>query len=136
MTNDSFWPITLELRMVPCSLNRLLRSHWSFKQQQLTAWHTILYVALDATKIQEKKALMAKAQLATRMRLDIEVHHSRLFDHDNLVGSVKPLVDAVKHLGLIYDDRPAFLELKVTQKKSTRKNQHTVIILRPKRGSA
>lgn len=35
--------------------------------------------------------------------------HSRKFDHSNLVGGAKPIPDALKRLGWIVDDSPAWL---------------------------
>ena len=61
--------------------------------------------------------------------MKIEVHRSRFQDKDNMYGSVKPLVDAVKKLGWIVDDDPAHLDLKVEEIKSKRVDQRTEIFL-------
>lgn len=57
----------------------------------------------------------------------ITLHNARQYDRDNAFGACKVIVDAAKAAGLIYDDRPAYLDLDVQQVKSTRKEKRTVI---------
>lgn len=48
--------------------------------------------------------------------------HKKLFDRDNLVGGVKPVLDAIKlapgRLGFIVDDSEEWIVLDVTQEKN------------------
>lgn len=54
---------------------------------------------------------------------------SRELDYDNLVSGMKPLLDAIRIVGLIHDDRPDCVRLNYNQAKSTRKNARTVITI-------
>ena len=64
-----------------------------------------------------------------KAKLHIQVHRSRFQDKDNMYGSVKPIVDAIKKLGWIVDDDPKNLDLKVEEIKAKRKDQRTEIFL-------
>ena len=57
----------------------------------------------------------------------ITLHNARQYDRDNAFGAVKVIVDAAKAAGLIYDDRPAYLDLEVQQQKCKRADKRTVI---------
>ena len=48
-------------------------------------------------------------------------YRKRAFDKDNLYGACKPLIDAVRGLGIIPDDTPAHINLYVEQEKSPTK---------------
>jgi hypothetical protein len=51
-----------------------------------------------------------------------------LLDMDNAFAAVKPVVDGLKDAGLIQDDTPALLELRVQQQRvASRKAQKTMI---------
>lgn len=52
---------------------------------------------------------------------------SRALDHDNCMGGLKPLIDSIKELGLIVDDSPKWLDLKVEQKKCKRGLEHCIV---------
>ena len=45
-------------------------------------------------------------------------YRKRAFDKDNLYGSAKILIDAMRQLEIIKEDTPAHLELTVDQEKS------------------
>jgi hypothetical protein len=51
----------------------------------------------------------------------------RLLDKDNLYGSCKPLVDGLKYIGLIRDDKPEWIELECRQQ--TGKAKQTIIVV-------
>lgn len=52
----------------------------------------------------------------------------RLLDRDNLYGGCKPLLDAIRYLRLLVDDRPEYLDLTVTQRKTAKgEPPHTYI---------
>ena len=51
--------------------------------------------------------------LRGRVRLQITRHmgpRRQPYDHANMVGGAKPIVDAAKHVGIITDDKPALFE--------------------------
>lgn len=51
----------------------------------------------------------------SRPHVHFYLHRVRLLDTDNKYASVKPLLDALRHSGLIRDDRDSDITLAVTQ---------------------
>ena len=70
------------------------------------------YVAREGQRIRAGWAAPSRAKLT--------VHRSslQLLDPDNLVGGVKPVLDALRKLGFIADDTPARLQLEVRQARA------------------
>lgn len=101
---------------VPPSPNRVLGKHWSTKAGVKDAW-----VMLVRSQIMPGRISTIKKQVK------ITLHHSRLYDKDNAYASCKPVIDALKHWNLIWDDSAAFLDLTVEQKKCKHRDRHTVI---------
>ena len=67
-----------------------------------------------------------------KMKLNIVSYRKSFLDKDNFIGGLKPLIDAIKELKLIYDDSPEFLDDDYKQKiEKKRKNQRTEIIILP-----
>lgn len=69
--------------------------------------------------------LRAWAQCSYKVRFEMTIHHSRMFDPDNLVACAKVPLDAAKSLGIILDDSPSHIELSVKQLKSSRREART-----------
>lgn len=59
--------------------------------------------------------LESLAKIGTKISLDIEITHPRVFDKDNLYGSTKGIVDALVNLHYLAGDDPSRLNLTVTQ---------------------
>lgn len=57
---------------------------------------------------------------ATRVRVTVCRSASRLFDPDNLTGSVKSLLDSLVKAGIVVNDRPENLSLAVSQERVTK----------------
>ena len=112
---------------VPPSLNKYLRMHFHAKKKLKIAWQNEFY-ALDRQGFQ---LLRACAEAQRKVRMTITIHNARQYDQDNAYGSVKVIVDATKDVGLIHDDRKEFLDLRVYQEPSTRKEKRTVIEIGP-----
>jgi len=130
--NGHGFPITIEIPRAPVTLNRLLRMHWTIRRKESEVWGAELHAWIcDRTHCQEKKMLLAKTELMQKMRVEIEVHHSRLFDEDNLWGATKAIRDAMQREKMIYKDDPEFLTGAVTQVKSARREQKTLIRISP-----
>lgn len=84
------------------SLNALLKMHWA-KRKRLKDQY-ILILPKRQRRIKKKTAV------------GIEVFHkTRRFDTDNLYGAVKPILDALRHNNLIYQDSPRWIDLNVSQ---------------------
>jgi hypothetical protein len=60
-----------------------------------------------------------------RSHVTIVRHSSRLLDPDNLVASVKPLIDEIRKANLIADDDPASIKLTVLQSQCRRGDERT-----------
>ena len=107
----------LTIPAIPPSINRVLRMHWQGKRNLLTGWILLIRSAMGPPK----KIPQCK------MRVVVTIHNSRMYDVDNAWAAVKVIFDAMKVLGLIFDDREQFLEAEVRQVKTTRTNAHTTI---------
>lgn len=59
------------------------------------------------------KAKVARQLILTRVLTGLE----RIWDYDNLVGGMKPVLDACKLAGLIIDDSHAWLQCEYRQQK-------------------
>lgn len=99
--------------------------HWAVKAKEKQKWGDILL----CMGVPERQRLFEAAKSKRRARMVITLHNARQYDRDNAFGACKVIVDAAKAAGLIYDDRPAYLDLEVQQEKSTRKAKRTVIVL-------
>ena len=109
----------LEIRKKIKSNNVLLRSHWSTRRTDKKE-----YALLVRSQMRLKKIVCAKEK--EKYIIMIISYRKRLLDKDNLYGGCKQLIDAIIDEGLIYDDSPKYLDLKVEQFKA--KEDHTMII--------
>jgi len=88
------------------SANKILRIHWGARRdycQQMQKLVQVVGNQLSIPKAEKKRELFI-----------IQYKH-RLFDKDNLYGSVKILVDAIKKEGHLVDDSEKWVYLKVVQ---------------------
>jgi Holliday junction resolvase RusA-like endonuclease len=100
------------------SLNKLLRMHWAKRGRlRMDIVHEIWAASGCALPhVREKRVKEVR----------ITSYRKKLLDADNLTGGAKIHVDALKSLGMIYDDSPAWIELHVEQVKDG-KNPRTEI---------
>lgn len=68
---------------------------------------------------------------AGRFAVSIERRGARLLDADNLAGSVKFVLDALRYQKLIPEDNPAAIELEVTQAVVPKAKRGTYIEITP-----
>ena len=108
---------------VPPSLNRVLRMHWANKSRMRAIWE-MEFLTMPFAERQRLKDARSEQK---RVKMLITLHNARQYDRDNAFGAVKVIVDAAKAAGLIYDDRPAYLDLEVQQQKCKRASKRTVI---------
>ena len=64
------------------------------------------------------------------MRVEITVHHTKEFDADNLVGALKPILDALKNIHFLKNDDSKCLELAPPQ-QIVGKEKKTIICIHP-----
>lgn len=105
--------------VMPATLNTTLRWHWAKRHKYNEGWF-VRFIA---------EAGRPSFKVKGQAKLRITVYRSRSQDKDNMYGSVKPIVDAIKKLGWIKDDDPKHLDLKVQEVKSKRVDQRTEISL-------
>ena len=103
---------------VPATANVKLRQHWTKRRKERQAWSAML-----ATGGPPTRGAPWKAQVV------VLVYRKRLQDPDNQVASVKPLVDALRARGWLYDDSAEHVELTVWEQKSV--NPETLVSWRP-----
>lgn len=111
--------VHLTIPDVPVSNNVLLRMHWAKRARYNDSWAWQVRKAMGYPCIFEAPPVKASVYITQ--------HRQRLLDTDNLYGSVKPLVDALREWQLIYDDSPDHCELTVKQEKS--KTVYTDIVV-------
>ena len=86
--------------------NKLLRSHWAKRAKIQNDYECELdWVARGHIKL----------RLPIRKKVIITSYRKRLLDKDNLYAGTKPLVDALKKAGLIWDDSEKWLDLEDRQ---------------------
>ena len=97
------------------SPNRLIGRHWAAKHRERDEWMVWLRAALTPEQLAALREASGCAHPANhfgaqQMRVEIHVvQPSHLFDEDNLEVSLKPLLDAMKAVGLIWNDSPRWL---------------------------
>ncbi len=68
-------------------------------------------------------------QAGARYRLTIIRYGAKLLDIDNGVGGCKPLIDALRYEGLIPEDDPGTIELIFRQRKVSKNERRTEIVI-------
>lgn len=81
--------------------------HWAAYKRLLQEWEWRLAGALPKSRRWQHRDRV--------FRVTITSYRRRLLDPDNLVHGCKPVLDAIKRLGLIRDDSPRWLDLEVKQ---------------------
>ena len=97
----------------------LLRMHWAAKNKYNLYWYQLVRSMIDMTAVYP----------TGRQKVSISQMRRRMLDPDNLVASVKPILDALVKWELIEDDDAEHIELQVTQAKG--KEKITIIDIEP-----
>ena len=100
-----------------------VKSHWVYKYRLRKKWRKLVQDA-----IYEARALPLPAVAPAFAAVTIERHGRKLLDADNLVASLKGLIDSLKDFRLIADDSPEHIHLTVRQ-RLTRLPPHMVITI-------
>jgi hypothetical protein len=89
------------------SPNKYVRAHWTTYQRLKQKWHWLILEALQHG---------GKPETALRKaRVTIVRYGMKKLDRDNLYGSCKPILDALRAHRVIVDDDDEHLELLVQQ---------------------
>lgn len=116
--------LELKMPMALRSPNDYLGVHWREKHRERTAWTSMITAAvIEAVGVAAAQRLLGPAAplpgchggCVVRRRVEVTrlapTRARFLKDDDNLRFCVKPLLDAMKRVGLIRDDRRAWVEL-------------------------
>jgi hypothetical protein len=117
----------LEVPDIPPSPNvikRKYRNPHAYKVLR-TLWEWSLF---SAPCQRHRKALVAQAKNVAKVQVQITLHHSGVYDEDNLAGAQKVVLDALVNIGFIAGDSPAKLDLlPPAQVKCARKDVKTIV---------
>lgn len=115
--------ITLDIPRIPASPNQLLGAHWRHRHRNSQTWQDEIWFALHQAGYSTQRTPYARARVTIDRRSRGEL------DPDNLVGSVKPVIDALRYAHVLVDDSPKHLELVVTQLRDHRVPPRTLITI-------
>lgn len=102
----------------PNELRRKYRNPHAYARLR-QSWEQSIFIL---TKNEDRKTLRNAAP-NNRMVVKMVFYHSRQFDPDNLAGCQKPILDALKRLGYIHDDRAEWLRLEPPRWSPAPRNQ-------------
>ena len=105
------------------SLNRLLRLHWAQRRKLTKKWQWLLFT--EVYRLGGPMAVFQEGKLAVRIT---RFYRRVPLDEDNLAGSAKFVLDAMKVSRLIADDSPAHIALTCAQ---TQGSPRTIIQVSP-----
>jgi Holliday junction resolvase RusA-like endonuclease len=89
------------------------------------SWHQAIFYM---STVDDRKFLAGLG----RVKIEITVHNAREYDPDNLYGSLKPILDALKLSGFIRDDSREWIQLEpVKFHKMPAKLKQTEISINP-----
>jgi len=114
----------LEVPPSPNVIRRRFRNPHAYRRLR-ESWELMLKTAPAP---HHRKALADQAKKAGKLQVQITMHHSRLYDPDNLVGAQKVVLDALVNIGYLAGDSPdKLLLLPAVQVLSKRSDPKTVV---------
>ena len=114
----------LTIKAVTPSLNEFLKMHWGEKKRLRASFASLILGKLHDTGYEVNKLTKPYKRKVT-----IISYRKRKFDFDNHVGGLKPMIDSLKDIGLIWDDGEKWIEL-VTRQVTDGKNPRTEIYIK------
>lgn len=114
-------------RSLPMSMSNQ-RIHWVIKSKWTRAWKDEVKSAIVIYygKLTEKIPIIHTGQ---KTNIEITLFTCSFKDCDNAYGSIKPILDGLTESGIIIDDSPEYINLKVDQKKVKHNVEEKVQIL-------
>lgn len=115
--------------MLPPSTNQLERMHWAVKKKLREKFTWELLSVLSETPWEP----VPKDEIP-KMKAAIIVYRGKgmkMLDEDNLAGGMKPLIDAIRDVGLIRNDSPKWFKLDSPRQERDRENSRVEIELTP-----
>jgi hypothetical protein len=122
------------------SVNTWIGRHWRIKHQLSQRFEqAIRYGLCDVLPVQDLPSVLyvmgmgpqRLVQEKKRVTMTRRMPSKRRFirDDDNLTGSCKPVLDALKRIGLIRDDRRTWCDLVVAEQQVSEDGQASVAVL-------
>lgn len=100
--------LTIPIRLP--SLNVTMNWHWSRRMKKKKEYFYYIRQSYNAPLPFERRKIKRIVNVAIRV-----YHPFRRFDVDNLHGAVKPIIDALKESGFIYNDSPKWIKKELYQ---------------------
>ncbi len=104
------------------SRNQLDKMHWSQRGKVRQAWTYLFRAQLRMPYTQPLHG-------DCRALVTIFSHRNRLIDDDNLAGGGKPVLDAMKHVGLIKDDNRTWCRVSYDQYQVPKTEEKTEVFV-------
>jgi hypothetical protein len=115
--------VRLSIPLRTPTANQLSGYHWRKRHRMKRDWQWLVVAAMGWAGVGKQRG---------RYDVTIERHAARALDPDNAVGGCKVVLDGMVAAGLLVDDSLAYVaSLTVVQIASTKKEERTVIRLRP-----
>lgn len=114
--------ITLEIPRIPASPNEMRRFHWRHRYRHDQIWKQEIGYAVVSKR---------PAVPFPRAKVTIDRRSRGSLDPDNLVSSMKPVIDALRHSRIIENDTADHIQLTVTQSRDARLPPRTLIEITP-----
>jgi len=116
---------TITIPTIPITHNELLRqayraSGWRPNAVQREKWRKRIRTVAGLPRYDEPQG---------KVRVTITVYRGRRQDPDNVGGSLKPVLDALKDCGWIVDDSPKWIDLVAVERTAKKAERRTVIEL-------
>jgi hypothetical protein len=108
--------LSFTIHELPKLPNRMLGSHWRTRSSHAKKWHKLV-----AQWLVGSQPNLAKA------RIKLVRRSPRSCDYDGLVGSFKPLLDALVKCGVIQDDTMEHIDCEYRWEKCAGKHQHVFV---------
>jgi hypothetical protein len=119
----------LELTRIPPSLNELRKKgHFAYRDLRL-AWEKDLWICTGSGE--KSLELQRQASWLSPLAVTVHVYRRRELDYDNLVGGMKPVLDALVNIGYLRDDSPQHIT--VTYLQASPFKPRTVITIEPEK---
>jgi Holliday junction resolvase RusA-like endonuclease len=118
--------MTFEIKELPPTPNKLLGAHWSKRSKSATKWRDIVYWH---TRIAKKSFQALPLDFA---QVTMTRHSSSEPDFDGLVGSFKPILDALVSCGILLNDTMKHVEGIYRWKKCAPKQGKITVEVKPK----
>lgn len=99
--------VCLDIPEVAPSTNRLMRMHWAARNRLIKKWQWLVWLEVFRLGFPS----LPPGKLAVR----ITRYSRHVLDADNLAGTAKVVLDAMKAAALIADDSPAHIDLTCEQ---------------------